>query len=120
MGEGQAVGVRPAPLPRRHRARPQGVWSHWWASVYHDTTSRLKDIQAPTLVMHGERDAMAPIANARLLAREIPGAELCIVPGSGHAYLLELPIGAARAGASLAGMTLDKLRRRDRRVAPDR
>jgi 3-oxoadipate enol-lactonase len=144
----------------RHRAPAQGVWSHWWASVYHDTTSRLKDIQAPTLVMHGERDAMAPIANARLLAREIPGAELCIVPGSGHAYLLErpelsrdllcdwldrrppiaageargapsaraepltralgLPIGAARTGASLAGMTLDKLRRRDRRVAPDR
>ena len=31
-----------------------------------------------------------------------------------------LPIGAARTGASLAGMTLDKLRRRDRHVAPDR
>ena len=75
----------------RHRAPPQGVWSHWWASVYHDTTSRLKDIQAPTLVMHGERDAMAPISNARLLADRIPDAELCIVPGSGHAYLLERP-----------------------------
>ena len=33
---------------------------------------------------------------------------------------LGLPIGAARTGASLAGMTLDKLRRRDRHVAPDR
>ena len=75
----------------RHRAPPQGVWSHWWASVYHDTTSRLEDIQAPTLVMHGERDAMAPISNARLLADRIPDAELCIVPGSGHAYLLERP-----------------------------
>jgi 3-oxoadipate enol-lactonase len=143
----------------RHRATPQGVWAHWWASVYHDTTSRLGGIQAPTLVMHGEQDAMAPISNARLLASEIPGAELCIVPGAGHAYMLErpqesfealcawlarrspiaageprsgpaaraepvtralgLPIGAARTGASLAGLGLDKLRRKDRHVAAD-
>jgi 3-oxoadipate enol-lactonase len=75
----------------RHRAPPQGVWSHWWASVYHDTLSRLKCIEAPTLVMHGERDAMAPISNARLLAERIPDAELAIVPGAGHAYLLERP-----------------------------
>ena len=143
----------------RHRATPQGVWAHWWASVYHDTTARLHCIQAPTLVMHGERDAMAPIANARRLAERIPDAELCLVPHAGHAYVLErpqasfdlltgwldrrgpiaagaprsgaaartepltralgLPIGAARAGASLAGMSLDKLRRKDRHVAAD-
>jgi pimeloyl-ACP methyl ester carboxylesterase len=75
----------------RHRPTPQGVWAHWWASVYHDTVSRLHCIQAPALVMHGERDAMAPISNARLLAERIPDAELAIVPGSGHAYLLERP-----------------------------
>jgi pimeloyl-ACP methyl ester carboxylesterase len=75
----------------RHRAPAQGLWSHWWASVYHDTLSRLGCIEAPTLVMHGERDAMAPISNARLLAERIPDAELAIVPGAGHAYLLERP-----------------------------
>ena len=75
----------------RHRPSAQGVWAHWWASVYHDTMSRLDCIQAPALVMHGEHDAMAPISNARLLAQRIPDAELCIVPGSGHAYLLERP-----------------------------
>jgi 3-oxoadipate enol-lactonase len=144
----------------RHRATPQGVWAHWWASVYHDTGSRLRCIQSPTLVMHGEHDAMAPISNALLLAEKIPGAELCIVPGAGHAYMLErpresfealtgwldrrgpiaagaarsgaaartepltralgLPIGAARTGASLAGLTLERLRGRDRHVATDR
>jgi 3-oxoadipate enol-lactonase len=143
----------------RHRATPQGVWAHWWASVYHDTLSRLHCIQAPTLVMHGEQDAMAPISNARLLAERIPDAELCIVPGAGHAYMperpeesfdaltswldrrapitagaprsgaaaraepvtraLALPIGAVRTGASLAGLTLDKLRGKDRHVAAD-
>jgi predicted dienelactone hydrolase len=53
--------------------------------------SRLGRIQAPTLVLHGGKDAMAPIANARLLAERIPRAELVVIPGAGHAYLLERP-----------------------------
>jgi 3-oxoadipate enol-lactonase len=75
----------------RHRAPPQGMLAQFWATVYHDTFSRLGLIRAPTLVMHGERDAIAPPANARILAERIPGAELAIVPGSGHAYGLERP-----------------------------
>ena len=74
-----------------HRAPPHGAWSHLLASVYHDTCSRLPQIQAPTLVLHGERDAMAPLANARMLASRIPDAELRVVPGAGHAYGLEKP-----------------------------
>jgi 3-oxoadipate enol-lactonase len=76
---------------RRYRPPPQGVLAQWWATVYHDTFSRLGLIQAPTLVMHGELDAIAPLANARLLAERIPNAELAIVPGTGHAYALERP-----------------------------
>jgi hypothetical protein len=34
---------------------------------------------------------MAPLSNARLLARAIPDAELAIVEGAGHAYPLEQP-----------------------------
>ncbi|MEA2467057.1 MAG: hypothetical protein QOJ57_1183 [Thermoleophilaceae bacterium] len=75
----------------KHRAPPYGALAHLMASVYHDTTSRLHLIEAPTLVMHGEEDAMAPIANARLIARRIPDAELAVVPGAGHAYGLERP-----------------------------
>jgi hypothetical protein len=74
-----------------HRAPAYGAWAHLMASVYHDTSSRLHLIQAPTLVMHGECDAMAPRANAELLARKIPDAEMAIVPGAGHAYGLERP-----------------------------
>ena len=44
----------------RHRARPHGVAWHWWASVYHDTVSRLHRIQAPTLVFQGEDDLLSP------------------------------------------------------------
>jgi 3-oxoadipate enol-lactonase len=89
----------------RHRASPHGLAAHWWATVYHDTVSRLHRIQAPTLVMHGGCDAMSPVANARLLAEEIPDAELVIMPDAGHAYALERP------EESLA-MVLDWLARR--------
>jgi 3-oxoadipate enol-lactonase len=74
-----------------HRAPPHGAIAHLLASIYHDTMSRLPLIQAPTLVLHGERDAMAPIANAKLIAQRIPDAELRVVPGAGHAYGLERP-----------------------------
>ncbi len=75
----------------RYRPRPHAAAWHWWASVYHDTVSRLGRIQAPTLVIHGGQDAMDPLSNSRLLASRIPDAELVVVPGAGHAYLLERP-----------------------------
>jgi pimeloyl-ACP methyl ester carboxylesterase len=74
-----------------HRARAHGITAHWWASVYHDTTERLHRIRAPTLIFHGAADTMAPVANARLLAARIPDAEVAVVDGVGHAYLLEAP-----------------------------
>ena len=67
-----------------HRAPAQGVLGHWWASATHDTSGRLGAVQAPTLVLHGERDALVPLANAEHLARRIPDAELpcCPAPGT--------------------------------------
>jgi acetyl esterase/lipase len=79
------------PLFVRHLPPPWGLAAHWWASVYHDTVSRLGQIQAPTLVMHGERDGMAPVGVAHLLAERIPDARLEIIPGAGHAFALEAP-----------------------------
>ena len=46
---------------------------------------------APALVIHGERDQRVPIRNAHTLVQRIPGAELAVVPGAGHAYALERP-----------------------------
>lgn len=44
----------------------------------------LKQIQAPTLVLHGSDDALIPVAAAYDLARHIPGARLEIIRGYGH------------------------------------
>jgi pimeloyl-ACP methyl ester carboxylesterase len=49
-----------------------------------DRTRRLREIEAPTVVIHGDRDPLIRPANGRLIARTIPGAELVTVPGMGH------------------------------------
>lgn len=74
-----------------HMPTPWGASYHFMASVYHDTLSRLPEMQAPTLVMHGACDAMDPLANSVMMAEAIPDAELALVPGAGHAYPLEAP-----------------------------
>lgn len=46
---------------------------------------------APTLILHGELDAISPVANERQLAAGIPDSELQVIAGAGHAFPLEAP-----------------------------
>lgn len=82
---------RAAELLRNFRPSPWGAAVQLWATAVHDTVSRLGQIQAPTLVFHGEQDVLSPRRNAELLAEGIPDAELVIVAGAAHAYALEQP-----------------------------
>ena len=50
----------------------------------HDALSRLKEIQAPTLVLGGEQDHCLSGDASRLLAQRIPGSELVMYPDLGH------------------------------------
>ncbi len=43
-------------------------------------------LHVPTLVADGTMDALDPVANDRLLARTIHGAQLVLYPGAGHAF----------------------------------
>ncbi len=45
---------------------------------------RLATLVMPALVVHGTEDPMFPVAHGEALAREIPGAELLVLEGSGH------------------------------------
>lgn len=45
----------------------------------------LKGVTAPTLVIHGDIDPLVPIAGGIDTARSIPGAELMVLEGMGHA-----------------------------------
>jgi pimeloyl-ACP methyl ester carboxylesterase len=52
---------------------------------------RLADIEAPTVVVHGAEDRLAPPANGRRLAELIPDAEYVELPGVGHLVPYEAP-----------------------------
>jgi pimeloyl-ACP methyl ester carboxylesterase len=54
------------------------------AYVGADLRPRLKEIKAPTLVLHAEGDPLVTVSAARDIAKGISGAELVIVPGVGH------------------------------------
>lgn len=54
-------------------------------------TAELHRITAPTLVLVGEEDILKPRKYSEIIAREIPGAKLVVVPGAGHALCLEQP-----------------------------
>jgi 3-oxoadipate enol-lactonase len=80
-------------IARRVSSPPGALaYLHQAAAVAtHNTFSRLGRIAAPTLVVHGEQDAVVPPANGRLLARRIPGAELRLWPEAGHLYIVDEP-----------------------------
>ena len=57
-------------------------------------------ILQPTLLLWGEDDPFAPVAGAHRFQREIPGAEIEIVPGSGHFVYADAPAQCAEAVAA--------------------
>ncbi len=57
----------------------------------------LPSITLPTLVLHGELDALVPPDNGRTIASRIPGAELVMVPGANHLLMTDKPIEVAEA-----------------------
>jgi pimeloyl-ACP methyl ester carboxylesterase len=61
------------------------------AAASHTTLSRLGDIVAPTLVVHGGQDMLQSPQNAHVLADAIPGAELRFWPEAGHLYVTDEP-----------------------------
>ncbi len=49
-----------------------------------DRTADLARVAVPTLVVHGEQDALIDVSGGRATAAAIPGAELLVVDGMGH------------------------------------
>lgn len=54
-------------------------------------TADLHRITAPTLVMVGEADILKPRRYSEIIAAEISGAQMAVIPGAGHALCLEKP-----------------------------
>jgi 3-oxoadipate enol-lactonase len=72
---------------------PLECWLAQTAAVdgYKETGVEVERIDVPALVVHGDLDAVVPVSNGRLLAARMPRAELVVLPGRGHAPMLEEP-----------------------------
>jgi 3-oxoadipate enol-lactonase len=57
----------------------------------HDTSGRLGEISAPTLIIHGTEDGVLPFPNGELIASLMPAARFETLEGVGHMFWWEQP-----------------------------
>lgn len=81
---------------RRQIAALPDVWFEGLAGLLDSAESfslgpELGGVRCPTLVVAAELDGFIPIERCRTLAQAIPGAELRVIPGAGHAVVVEQP-----------------------------
>lgn len=84
------------PTPAGYVAQLQGIFT--WQAF-----DRLSQINAPTLVVHGECDRLVPAGNGQLIASRIPGARLVLIPGANHLFTTDQPEAAHAALLAFLG-----------------
>jgi pimeloyl-ACP methyl ester carboxylesterase len=62
-----------------------------------DVGHRLSEISLPTLILHGRRDVITPMANAENLAAKIPNSKLVVIEDTGHVPTITRPAIVAKA-----------------------
>jgi pimeloyl-ACP methyl ester carboxylesterase len=67
----------------------QGVAVQQWMAGKEQAGVRFGRVRLPLLVADGTLDQLDPSANDRALADSVPGAELLLYPGAGHAFLFQ-------------------------------
>ena len=92
--ERKAAGlVLEAPFTSAAAVAQRHYWylpAYWLTRDRFDNLSRIGEVGAPILILHGERDRTVPVAHSRRLAeRAGDGCELAIYPDAGHADLYE-------------------------------
>jgi len=63
--------------PRDTKAQSRQVGAPWHGP-------KLREMDTPVLVLHGDKDPILRVSAARATAKSIPGARLLILPGVGH------------------------------------
>ncbi|XSC42083.1 alpha/beta fold hydrolase [Bradyrhizobium sp. RDT10] len=72
----------------RMPTRRSGCWNAWKESI---SRSRLGQLPIPALVIHGSRDAIAPLASSQKLAASLQRATLAVIDGAGHVPTVTRP-----------------------------
>jgi pimeloyl-ACP methyl ester carboxylesterase len=76
-------------LRRRCLPTLQGYTAQLQGILAWESYSRLDQITAPTLVIHGKSDALVPPANGELIAARIPHAKLVLLDHASHLFLTD-------------------------------
>ena len=76
---------------------PAGYLAQLQAILAWESFSRLPQITAPTLVIHGKADRLVPPGNGELIASRIPGAQLVLLEHASHLFSTDQPEAAQRA-----------------------
>jgi 3-oxoadipate enol-lactonase len=88
-----------AALARRHDpGQGAGAWRRLMPAIADfvvgempPTLAELRRVEAPTLVVVGDRDPIVPVGQAWALARQLPDARLFVVPGCPHEVASKRP-----------------------------
>jgi proline iminopeptidase len=72
------------------RAIEDRLVNETWLSGGYNLLPQLKELDVPTVVIHGEQDFI-PVECAAHIAEAIPGAQLVVLKGCGHFSFLECP-----------------------------
>lgn len=72
------------------RAHPNSIGGFRDSISQHDRRAALAALAGtPGVILVGDRDRITPVHHARVLAEELPGAELVLFPGAGHELTYE-------------------------------
>jgi pimeloyl-ACP methyl ester carboxylesterase len=78
-------------LPLRAQNWDRGLWEFTIANNPLHLEQSFERIQVPTLVITGDDDRIVPTANSIRTSQEIQGAQLVVIPASGHIPQEEQP-----------------------------
>jgi 3-oxoadipate enol-lactonase len=76
--------------------RPDAYLNQLMGILAWEAYSRLDQIKARTLVIHGETDLLVPPGNGRLIAARIPNSKLVLIPHASHIFMTDQPEAAHR------------------------
>jgi dipeptidyl aminopeptidase/acylaminoacyl peptidase len=80
--------IRAAPVPTRDWMGESNTYATWASRLDAVEANVLRELKAPLLIVHGERDGSVPVASARKLAELMQGSGVVFryreVPGMRH------------------------------------
>jgi pimeloyl-ACP methyl ester carboxylesterase len=92
--------MRQVMITEREEQGGRSFMLQFGAMAGHALDEKVAGITAPTLILVGDQDPVAPIANSHFIQKHVPGAQLKVYEGGRHAFWVEK---AGRAAADVTG-----------------